>query len=72
VGTRDRVSPATAILATLLTIAGIAGIVFQPYLGKAVDALGEKFVLGCEAFSLIFVCAGYGLSKSSFRNMWPS
>ena len=56
----------TAILATLLTIAGIAGIVFQPYLGKAVDALGEKFVLGCEAFSLIFVCAGYGLSKSLF------
>jgi predicted MFS family arabinose efflux permease len=56
----------TAILATLLTMAGVAGIVFQPLLGKAVDSLGEKFVLGCEAFFLIFVCAGYGLSKSVF------
>jgi predicted MFS family arabinose efflux permease len=56
----------TAILATLLTMAGVAGIVFQPLLGKSVDSLGEKFVLGCEAFFLIFVCAGYGLSKSVF------
>jgi predicted MFS family arabinose efflux permease len=56
----------TAVLATLLTIAGIAGIVFQPLLGKAVDSLGEKTVLTLEAFLLIFVCAGYGFSKTLF------
>ncbi len=56
----------TAMLATLLTIAGIAGIVFQPFLGKAIDSLGEKKVLMLEAFFLIFVCIGYGFSKNFF------
>jgi len=56
----------TAMLATLLTIAGITGIAFQPLLGKAIDTLGEKKVLMLEAFFLIFVCAGYGFSKSFF------
>jgi predicted MFS family arabinose efflux permease len=56
----------TAMLATLLTIAGIAGIVFQPILGRAVDGLGEKTVLTLEAFFLIFVCAGYGFSRTLF------
>jgi predicted MFS family arabinose efflux permease len=56
----------TAMLATLLTIAGIVGIVFQPLLGKAVDSLGEKTVLTFEAFFLIFVCVGYGFSRDLF------
>jgi predicted MFS family arabinose efflux permease len=56
----------TAAIATLLTIAGICGIVFQPILGKTIDSYGEKTVLAAEAFLLIFVCFGYGFSKSLF------
>ncbi len=56
----------TAMLATLLTISGISGILFQPVLGRAIDALGEKTVLALEAFLLIFVCLGYGFSKDTF------
>lgn len=56
----------TAMLATLLTIAGVTGILFQPLLGKAIDTLGEKKVLACEAFLMIFVCFGYGFSRSFF------
>lgn len=56
----------TAMLATLLTIAGITGIVFQPLLGKAIDVLGEKSVLIMESLLLIIVCMGYGFSRSIF------
>lgn len=57
----------TAVLATLLTIAGVCGIAFQPLLGKAVDTLGEKTVLIMEALLLIIVCSGYGLARSFFN-----
>lgn len=56
----------TAVLATLLTIAGIAGIAFQPALGKAIDTLGEKKIFIMEAILLILVCCGYGLARSLF------
>jgi predicted MFS family arabinose efflux permease len=56
----------TAALATLLTIAGIAGIAFQPVLGKAIDSLGEKRVFVLEAIVLILVCSGYGFARSIF------
>ncbi len=56
----------TAMLATLLTIAGIIGILFQPLLGYTIDRFGERFVLSLEAFVLIFVCAGYGFSGKLF------
>jgi len=56
----------TAILATLLTVAGISGILFQPALGKAIDVLGEKKVLIMEALLLIVVCCGYGFGKTFF------
>ncbi len=56
----------TAILATLLTVAGISGILFQPLLGRAIDTLGEKIVLIMEAVLLIFVCMGYGFSGTLF------
>jgi predicted MFS family arabinose efflux permease len=56
----------TAMLATLLTTAGICGIVFQPLLGKAIDSLGEKSVLIGEALLLIVVCLGYGYARSFF------
>ncbi len=56
----------TTTIATLLTIAGVSGIFFQPLLGKAVDTLGEKWVLTFEAVLLIFVCAGYGYAQNIF------
>ena len=56
----------TALIATLLTIAGIIGIFFQPILGRAIDRLGERVVLCGEAFLLIFVCAGYGFAGKLF------
>jgi MFS family permease len=56
----------TQTLATLYTIGGIIGILFQPLLGKAIDRFGERFVLTSEAFMLVFVCLGYGFSRSIF------
>lgn len=53
----------TQTLATLLTIGGVIGIVFQPILGRATDRLGERFVLMTEAVLLVFVCFGYGFAK---------
>jgi predicted MFS family arabinose efflux permease len=54
----------TQILATLITIGGIIGILFQPLLGWMVDHFGERIVLASEAVLLIFVCAGYGFARS--------
>ncbi len=60
----------TQYIATLLTIGGIIGIVFQPILGKAVDRFGEKAILALEAVILIPVCIGYGFSLFVFpRNV---
>lgn len=56
----------TQKLATLLTIGGVIGILFQPLLGWAIDRFGERAVLISEAVLLVFVCAGYGLGKTFF------
>lgn len=56
----------TQVLATLLTIGGIIGIFFRPMLGKAIDRLGERFILASEAVILIFVCLGYGFAGYIF------
>jgi len=56
----------TQTLATLLTLGGVIGIVFQPLLGWATDRLGERFVLISEAVLLVFVCSGYGFARSVF------
>jgi len=56
----------TQTIATLMTIGGVIGIVFQPFLGWAVDRIGERFVLASEAVLLVFVCFGYGFSRSFF------
>jgi predicted MFS family arabinose efflux permease len=52
----------TQTLATLLTVGGVIGILFQPLLGWAVDHWGERVVLAAEAVLLVFVCFGYGFS----------
>ncbi|MEW6515934.1 MAG: MFS transporter [candidate division FCPU426 bacterium] len=56
----------TQMIALLLTLGGVAGIFFQPLLGKWVDTRGEKFVLSGEALLLIGVCLLYGFSGSWF------
>jgi predicted MFS family arabinose efflux permease len=56
----------TQVLATLLTIGGVIGIFFRPMLGRAIDKLGERFILAAEAVILIFVCLGYGFSRNIF------
>ncbi len=56
----------TQTIATLVTIGGVIGIVFQPFLGKAIDRYGERLILSAEAVALVFVCLGYGFSGSLF------
>lgn len=56
----------TQTIALLLTIGGIAGIVFQPLLGHLIDTYGEKFVLAGESFVLICVCLLYGFAGTLF------
>jgi predicted MFS family arabinose efflux permease len=56
-------SQPTQTIATLMTIGGIIGILFQPFLGRMIDRLGERFVLAGEAVLLVGVCLGYGFSK---------
>ncbi len=54
------------ILATLITIGGIIGLLFQPFLGWMIDHFGERVVLASEAVLLVFVCFGYGFSYNVF------
>jgi predicted MFS family arabinose efflux permease len=53
----------TQTMATLFTIGGVIGILFQPLLGKAIDRLGERLILAAEGIILIFVCFGYGFAS---------
>jgi len=53
----------TQLLATLLTIGGVIGILFQPLLGWMIDHFGERVVLSTEAVLLVFVCVGYGFAR---------
>ena len=54
----------TQIIASLLLAGGVIGILFQPILGAVIDRYGERFVLSTEAVILVFICFGYGFSKS--------
>jgi predicted MFS family arabinose efflux permease len=56
----------TQTIATLLTIGGVIGIMFQPVLGRAIDRFGERLILQIEAAVLVVVCLGYGFSKFLF------
>ncbi|MFH0974331.1 MAG: MFS transporter [Spirochaetota bacterium] len=56
----------TAMVATLLTVGGVIGIVFNPVLGHAIDRFGERRILMTEAAVLIVVCIGYGFSRMLF------
>jgi predicted MFS family arabinose efflux permease len=56
----------TEAVASLLFTGGLVGIVFNPLLGRAIDRLGERFILMAEAVVLIVVCFGYGFSRHLF------
>jgi predicted MFS family arabinose efflux permease len=56
----------TQTIATLMTIGGLIGILFQPFLGWAIDRYGERLVLASEAVLLVVVCFGYGFSERLF------
>jgi predicted MFS family arabinose efflux permease len=56
----------TQTIATLMTLGGVIGILFQPALGRAIDRFGERLVLQAEALMLVVVCLGYGFSKFLF------
>ncbi|WP_304221725.1 MFS transporter [Gracilinema caldarium] len=56
----------TSIMAALYFAGGIAGVLFQPFIGRAVDKRGERFMLGLEALLLIPVCFFYGFAKIIF------
>ena len=58
------------VIAILLTMGGVLGIVFQPVLGRAIDAWGERAVLAGEAFLLIFVCVAYALGPLVLPPFW--
>ena len=47
-------------IAGLLMTAAFLGLLFKPLAGKAIDRLGERFVLVVDGIALIFVCIGYG------------
>jgi predicted MFS family arabinose efflux permease len=56
----------TQTIATLMTIGGVIGVMFQPFLGWAIDRYGERLILASEAVMLVVVSFGYGFSKSLF------
>lgn len=56
----------TQTLATLMTIGGVIGILFQPMLGWMIDHWGEKRVILAEAVLLVVVCFGYGFGRDIF------
>lgn len=56
----------TQTIATLLVIGGVIGIIFQPFLGRAIDKFGERTILMAEAMIFVIVCLGYGFSGSIF------
>lgn len=52
-----------AAFAALSMTGSIAGIVFKPMLGRAVDRFGERFIITLESLLLVLVCLGYGFSE---------
>ena len=57
----------TQTIATLMTIGGVIGILFQPILGRTIDKFGERAVLMVEALVFVVVCLGYGFSGNLFQ-----
>jgi len=56
----------TQTIATLMTLGGMIGILFQPLLGRTIDRFGERLIMQIEAVMLVMVSLGYGFSKFLF------
>ncbi|MCX7804490.1 MAG: MFS transporter [Planctomycetota bacterium] len=50
-------------IASLWFAASVLGVVFRPFLGRAIDRWGERAVLTADALILFFVCLGYGFGR---------
>jgi nitrate/nitrite transporter NarK len=61
----------TQMLATLLTLGGVIGIFFKPLLGRAIDKLGERFILTSEAVFLYSSVSATGIHGNCFQRLWP-
>ncbi|MGE5381182.1 MAG: MFS transporter [Methylocystaceae bacterium] len=51
-----------ADFAVLIFIATILGLIFRPWLGRAVDTWGERKVIAGESILLVIICLIYGFS----------
>jgi len=56
----------TSTIAILLTVGGVIGIFFKPWLGKVIDRCGERLVLTMESIGLIIICLFYALASELF------
>lgn len=54
------------IMATLIMISSIAGVIFRQAFGVLTDKIGEKKMFLADAVILLFVCAGFALSKNIY------
>jgi predicted MFS family arabinose efflux permease len=51
------------LMALLYFLAGGAGVLLQPFIGRLIDRIGERAALSLEAVLLVPVCLCYGFSK---------
>ncbi len=58
----------TSVMAVLYLLGGLAGVFFQPLLGRMVDKRGSRFMLGLEALLLVPVCLFYGFARFVFSD----
>jgi len=59
--------PITTI-AVLIVIGGVIGIFFKPWLGKIIDAYGERLIITMESVFLIIICLLYALAEDIFAH----
>lgn len=50
-------------IATLLFFASLLGVYFKPWLGRMIDAVGERVIIIAESLLLIPICLGYGFAE---------
>jgi predicted MFS family arabinose efflux permease len=56
----------TTTIAVLIVIGGVIGIFFKPWLGRMIDAYGERLIITMESVCLIVICLVYALAADLF------
>ena len=56
----------TTTIAVLIVIGGVIGIFFKPWLGKMVDAYGERLIITMESVCLVVICLLYAFASDIF------